>query len=50
MNKLLWEPTEKLKENSLLKDFCRFIDFESSNNFKKIWQWSIDNPNEFYFQ
>ena len=48
MNKPLWQPSEKLKENSLLKDFCKFINFKSSNNFKEIWQWSIDNPDEFW--
>ncbi len=48
MNKPLWQPSEKLKENSLLKGFCKFINFKSSNNFKKIWQWSIDNPNDFW--
>ena len=48
MNKPLWQPSEKLKENSLLNDFCRFIDFKSSYNFKKIWKWSVDNPEEFW--
>ena len=48
MNKPLWQPSEKLKENSLLRDFCKFINFQPSFNFKEIWQWSIDNPNEFW--
>ncbi len=48
MNKPLWQPSEKLKENSLLRDFCKFINFQSSFNFKELWQWSIDNPNEFW--
>ena len=48
MNKPLWQPSEKLKENSLLNDFCRFIDFKPSYNFKKIWKWSVDNPEEFW--
>ena len=48
MNKPLWKPSEKLKENSLLKDFCKFINFKSSNNFKEVWQWSINNPKEFW--
>ncbi len=48
MDKLLWQPSEKLKDNSLLNDFCRFINFKSSNDFKKIWKWSIDNPEEFW--
>ena len=48
MNKPLWQPSEKLKENSLLSDFCRFINFKSSKDFKKIWKWSIDKPEEFW--
>ena len=48
MKKPLWQPTIKLKENSLLRDFCRFINLKSTNNFKEIWQWSIDNPSEFW--
>ena len=48
MNKPLWQPSEKLKENSLLRDFCKFINFKSPQNFKEIWQWSIDNPEEFW--
>ena len=48
MNKPLWQPSEKLKEKSLLRDFCKFINFKSSNNFKEIWQWSIDNPEKFW--
>jgi len=48
MKKPLWQPSETLKENSLLRDFCRFINLKSTNNFKEIWQWSIDNPNEFW--
>ena len=48
MNEPLWQPSEKLKENSLLRDFCNFINFKSPKNFKEIWQWSIDNPEEFW--
>ncbi len=48
MNKPLWEPSQKLKENSLLHDFCKFIGFQSKFNFKDIWKWSIDNPEKFW--
>ncbi len=48
MNKPLWQPSQKLKQNSILQDFCNFINFKSSNNFKKLWQWSIQNPEEFW--
>ena len=48
MNKPLWQPSQKLKQNSILQDFCHFINFKSSNNFKELWQWSIKNPEEFW--
>ena len=47
MKKPLWQPSKTLKENSLLRDFCRFINLKSTNNFKEIWQWTIDNPMNF---
>ena len=48
MNKPLWQPSDKLKQNSILQDFCHFINFKSSRNFKELWQWSINNPEEFW--
>ena len=36
MNKPLWQPSEKLKENSLLRDFCKFINFKSPKILKKF--------------
>ena len=48
MNKPLWQPSQKLKKNSILQDFCHFINFKSSNNFKELWLWSIKNPEEFW--
>ena len=48
MNKPLWQPSQKLKQDSILQDFCKFINFKSQNNFKELWQWSIDNPEEFW--
>ncbi len=48
MNKPLWQPSQKLKEESILQDFCKFIDFKSSDSFKELWQWSVKNPEEFW--
>ena len=48
MNKPLWQPSQKLKQDSILQDFCNFINFKSSNNFKELWQWSVKNPEEFW--
>ncbi len=48
MNKPLWQPSQKLKQESILQDFCKFIDFKSSDSFKELWQWSVKNPKEFW--
>ena len=48
MNKPLWQPSKKLKQNSILQDFCHYINFKSSSNFKELWQWSVKNPEEFW--
>ena len=48
MNKPLWQPSQKLKQDSVLQDFCHFINFKSFSNFKELWQWSVKNPEEFW--
>ena len=48
MNKALWEPPELKKKNSILADFAKFIDFKSNYNFKDLWKWTIENPEEFW--
>ena len=48
MQKFLWEPSTKRKEMSLLEDFSKFINHNSNYNFKKLWKWSVDNPDEFW--
>ena len=48
MNKPLWQPSKKLKQDSILQDFCQYINFKSSSNFKELWQWSVKNPEEFW--
>ena len=48
MNKPLWQPSQKLKQDSILQDFCKFIDFKSSDSFQELWQWSVKHPEEFW--
>ncbi len=48
MNKPLWQPSQKLQQESILQDFCQFINFKSSRNFKELWQWSVKNPEDFW--
>ena len=48
MKKPLWQPSEKKKEDSLLKDFSKFIDFKLDKKFKNIWEWSVKNPEKFW--
>jgi acetoacetyl-CoA synthetase len=48
MEKFLWKPSDKRKEESLLEDFSKFINFKPNYNFKNLWKWSIDHPEEFW--
>jgi len=48
MNTPLWKPNNQKKEDSLLKDFSKFINFKTSNNFKDLWKWSVENPGIFW--
>ena len=48
MEKYLWEPSVKRKKESLLEDFSKFINFKSNYNFKTLWKWSVDHPDEFW--
>ena len=36
MKKPLWQPTEHKKNNSLIEDFSKFINFKSNKNFKSL--------------
>ena len=36
MKKPLWQPSEKRKEDSLLEDFSKFINFKLDKNFKNL--------------
>ena len=48
MNKSLWKPSEQKKQESLLEDFSKFINFDSNHNFKSLWEWSVKNKEEFW--
>ena len=48
MKKPLWQPSEKRKEDSLLEDFSKFVNFKLDKNFKNLWEWSIKNPEKFW--
>ena len=48
MNKSLWRPSEQNKKESLLEDFSKFVKFDSGQNFKSLWEWSVKNQEEFW--
>ncbi len=48
MEKFLWEPSGERKEESLLEDFSKYISIKSNYNFKNLWKWSVDHPEEFW--
>ena len=48
MNTPLWKPSNQKKEDSLLRDFSKFINLKTSNNFKDLWKWSVENPEIFW--
>ena len=48
MKKPLWQPSEQRKQDSLLEDFSKFVNFKSDKTFKNLWQWSIKNPENFW--
>ena len=48
MREPLWTPSsQKIKKSSLL-EFSKFINFKPNNNFKKLWEWSVSNPEIFW--
>ncbi len=48
MNTPIWKPSSQKRENSLLKDFAKFVNFKNSDSFKDLWKWSVDNPEIFW--
>ncbi len=47
MNKPLWQPSLKKKENSLLMEFSKFVNLKPTS-FYDIWKWSVENPKIFW--
>ena len=48
MNKSLWQPSEQKKQNSLLEEFNKFINLKSDHDFKTLWKWTVDYPEDFW--
>jgi acetoacetyl-CoA synthetase len=48
MNKSLWQPSEQKKQDSLLEEFNKFINLKSDHNFKTLWKWTVDYPEDFW--
>ena len=48
MNNFLWKPDNEKVRNSVLSDFTRYVNLDSENNFKKVWEWSVANPEIFW--
>ena len=44
----LWKPSNKIVENSNLNKFSKFIGIEFKEDFKKLWEWSVNNPEVFW--
>ena len=47
MDKSLWQPSAEQRENSLLNEFSKFINFKPES-FNDIWKWSVENPEIFW--
>jgi acetoacetyl-CoA synthetase len=48
MKNILWKPSDQKIKESILLDFTKYINFKSDNNFKKLWEWSVSNPEIFW--
>jgi len=42
------EALKKKKQESLLEDFSKFANFDSNQDFKNLWEWSVRNQEEFW--
>ncbi|UJL45524.1 acetoacetate--CoA ligase [Virgibacillus sp. NKC19-16] len=48
---LLWEPTEKIKEESVITKYMRWLNSRngiSINNYDELWKWSVTNIEDFW--
>jgi len=48
MSNFLWRPDNQRVQNSSLSNFTKYINLDSKNDFKKIWEWSVSNPEIFW--
>jgi acetoacetyl-CoA synthetase len=48
MKNFLWKPTTQKIEASRLKEFSKFIKLDQADNFRKIWEWSVSRPEQFW--
>jgi acetoacetyl-CoA synthetase len=48
MNRPLWIPKNQRTNDSNLSEFIKFINLKESDSFKKIWKWSVLNPEVFW--
>jgi acetoacetyl-CoA synthetase len=48
MDKPLWRPSEQQINDSNLSNFSKLIGFDQTNDFKKIWKWSVSKPEIFW--
>ena len=46
--KLLWKPSTKVVNESNLNYFARYLGINFENDFKKLWEWSVENPDIFW--
>ncbi|MBK9024584.1 MAG: AMP-binding protein [Saprospiraceae bacterium] len=49
--KLLWSPSEKIVQESELERYRHYVNSKyavSANDYKELWQWSIDNKEIFW--
>ena len=48
----LWSADKIVKNNSELNNFCKNLEnkklHRNNQNFKKLWEWSIKNPENFW--
>ncbi len=47
MNKPIWSPSLEKKENSLLMEFSKYINYQPKS-FEDLWKWTVENPKEFW--
>lgn len=48
---LLWEPTEKMKEQANLTEYIQWLGSEKGLHFddpEKLWEWSVNNLEDFW--